>query len=790
MNTKPSENIDAKKTVIIFFIFFLSGISGLIYETVWLRMLIRILGNTVYATSVVLAAFMAGLAIGSFLIGTVSGRIKNRLRFYALLEIGIGLSAGLLLLVFSHLTPLYQFIYSLASGQRLVLIAAQSLIMIILLIIPTCLMGGTLPLLSSFVNRLSDGGIVRRIGLLYGCNTLGACAGVMGSGLFLIGAWGERETVLFGVLLNFLVSLMAWLLSKTRFAESAARETPGGETGAAPAPASGKRSRAIVIAYGISGFAAISYEIIWTRTFQIQLGTSIYAFSMMLGFYLLGIALGSLTGGAVARNRSIGARTFGWLQLFVALYGLAGMSLLTLFSPVNFSEALDFANIFSVPFIIVTPLTFALGFMFPAVSAAYVEGKNSGRDVGHLYGANTVGCILGSLVCGFVLIHFLGTRGTMLLVTGINAAIGMFILLKTRTVLSRVAVFAAAAAVLIMCFYTPDPFLAVLAKSVKKNFGLQPSSIDYYYHHESASATTTAFGLKGPTYTKHLYINGIGMTRLCSETKLMAHLPLFFHPEPRSILVICQGMGTALRSAWSHQGVKADVVELVGDTYNCFKYFHSNADTILADPRIRHFTDDGRNFLLMRPRTYDVITIDPAPPVWSAGTVNLYTKEFFELCRSHLSHNGIMCLWIPPACFPEMKMIMKTYQSVFPDASVWRGPRFAGLFMISSNISQEQGIRLIRRSIRDARIGGDLNEWEKGPVTAENIGNLHLFSPEMLASFTKNTRTITDNNPYTEFPLWRSLSDTTARYWLDAWWLMQWKEYHYPRQEISPKLPR
>jgi spermidine synthase len=788
MSIKPYENIDAKKTAIIFFIFFLSGISGLIYETVWLRMLIRILGNTVYATSVVLAAFMAGLAIGSFLIGTLSSRIKNRLRFYAFLEIGIGLSAGLLLLVFSNLTPLYKFIYSLASGQRFVLIAAQSLIMIVLLIVPTCLMGGTLPLLSSFVNRLGDTGMARRIGLLYGCNTLGACVGVMGSGLFLIGAWGERETVLFGVGLNFLVSLMAWLLSKARFPESA----PIGEAPAAlnasssgmivpDDPAPGKRNRLIVIAYGISGLAAISYEIIWTRTFQIQLGTSIYAFSMMLGCYLLGIALGSLTGASLARNRAVGIRAFGWLQLFIALYGLAGMSLLTLFSPANFSESLEFTNILSIPFLIVTPLTFALGLMFPAVSAAYIEGKNSGRDVGHLYGANTIGCILGSLLCGFVLISLLGTRGTMVLVTGINAVIGIYIILKTQNTASKATALAVTGMVLILCFHTPDPFLVVLVKSVKKNFGLQASSIDYYFHHESASATTTAFGLKEKTYAKHLYINGIGMTKLCIETKLMAHLPLFFHPSPKSILVICLGMGTALRSAHSHPGVQADVVELIDDTYKCFKFFHSNAEAILADPRIRHFTDDGRNFLLMRSKTYDVITIDPAPPIWSAGTVNLYTKEFFELCRDHLSPEGIMCLWIPPASFPEMKMIMKTYQSVFPAASVWGGPYYAGLFMISSDIPRERGISLIRRTIADKNISIDLNEWEPGPVTVEQIGNLYLFSPAMLASFTKNARIITDDHPYTEFPLWRHFSDTTAGYWLDARWLMQWKAHHYPR---------
>ncbi len=789
MNTIPIEKINTKKTVIIFFIFFLSGISGLIYETVWLRMLIRILGNTVYATTVILAAFMAGLALGSFLIGKYSDRIINRLRFYSLLEMGVGLSAVLLLPVFYHLTPLYKFIYSLASGQRFILIAAQSLIMAALLMIPTCLMGGTLPILSSFVNGLRDGGLTRRIGLLYGCNTLGACMGVIGSGLFLIGSWGERETIYLGVFLNFLVSALAWLLAKARFFGSVLMEdgtaaceaVRGNET----VPASGslpeKSSRLILIAYGISGCAAISYEIIWTRTFQIQLGTSIYAFSMMLGFYLLGIALGSLAGGWVARNRIAGLRVFGWLQLFIALYGLAGMFFLTLFSPVNFSENLDLANVFSLPFFIVTPLTFALGLMFPAVSAAYIDGKNSGRDVGRLYGANTIGCIAGSLVCGFVLIQLLGTRGTMILLSGVNTCIGIIILLKTQNRAGRLAAVISAAIIIIACFHTPDPFLAVLRKSLKENYGNRCQGIEFYYHHESVAATTTAFGWKGAPLSKQLYVNGIGMTKLCTETKLMAHLPLFLHRRPRTALVICFGMGTALRSAWSHAEVTTDVVELIGDTYHCFKYFHSNADAILADHRVRHYVDDGRNFLLMRKQTYDVITIDPAPPIWSAGTVNLYTKEFFESCRRHLASDGIMCLWIPPASFSEVRMIMKTFQSVFPSATVWRGPYYAGFYMISSNIAQEEGTRLIKRAIGDSTINRDLNEWETTPATAERLGSLYLLSPDMLSLFTKNALTVTDNNPYTEFPLWRGVSDTTARYWLDAHWLMKWKEHHFPK---------
>ena len=286
---------------------------------------------------------------------------------------------------------------------------------------------------------------------------------------------------------------------------------------------------------------------------------------------------------------------------------------------------------------------------------------------------------------------------------------------------------------------------------------------------------------------KQLYINGVGMTKLCTETKLMAHLPLMLHSNPHTILVVCFGMGTALRSAWTHAGVTCDVVELVGETYDCFKYFHSNADQVLNDPRVRRYVDDGRNFLMMRSNKYDVITIDPAPPIWSAGTVNLYTKEFFESCRGHLADGGIMCLWVPPAAFSEVRMIMKTYVKVFPAASVWRGPRYGGFYMIGSGSLPDTILSRFREALSDPRVNADINEWEPSPVRPEDIGKLFLLDATMLGYFTAGAPVITDNNPYTEFPLWRSFSDTTSRYLLNAQWLTGGRNKHFPN--VTARVP-
>jgi Spermidine synthase len=771
---------------LIYAMFFLSGISGLIYETVWLRMLTRILGNTVYATSVILCAFMTGLAIGSFVLGKFSSSAKNSLRLYAFLEMGVALSALALLPVFSHLTPLYRLIYALASGQRLALTLCQSLILIVLLLVPTSLMGGTLPILSAFIKR-NHRDLEGRIGILYGFNTLGAVVGVVGSGMFAIGAWGESETLFTGVAINAAMSLLAFALSRLPMPSiinpvySQGGPLHDRKTPPVLEPLTTVTRKFILVAYALSGFAAISYEIVWTRMFQIQLGTSMYAFSMMLGCYLLGIALGSLAGGTLAMKKDTNVKVFGWLQLFVAFYSLIGMFLLTCFAPASFFETLVLTNVITLPLLVVTPLTIALGLMFSVVTAIYIDEQETGRDVGRIYSANTAGCIAGSLVCGFLLIHCLGTRGTMVLLAGVNILLGGYVLLNMKGHVTKLIAGFSIIAILTLAFLSPDPFLSVFKKSLREEFGPLAAKIQVFYHRENTAATTTAWGFKGVSLGKQLYINGVGMTKLCTETKLMAHLPLMLHPNPHNILVVCFGMGTALRSAWTHKEVDCDVVELVGETYDCFKYFHSNADQVLSDPRVHHYVDDGRNFLLMRSKKYDVITIDPAPPIWSAGTVNLYTKEFFESCRKHLTSEGIMCLWVQPDAFSEVCMIMKTYLKVFPNASVWRGPRYGGFYMIGSGSLPDTSISRFREALSDKTVIADINEWEPVPVRPEDIGNMFFLDASMLALFTKDAMVITDNNPYTEFPLWRSYSDTTYKNWLDAAWLTGWKNKHFPR---------
>ena len=459
----------------LFTLFFLSGISGLVYETVWLRILIRILGNTTYATSVVLAAFMAGMAIGSYAIGRYAAAVKNQLRLYAVLEVGVGITAVALTAVLLRSTPFYQMAYEWIQGNRFGLTLLQSLMAFVLLLAPTALMGGTLPVLSAHT-KTSSIGFTPRIGLLYGMNTLGAVLGVLGSGFFTIGQWGETATLLIGAGITLLVALLALALSARTPAAASAGLTPTSpavaEANISPYPVAMRRF--VGLAYLMSGFVAMSYEITWTRMFQIQVGTSIYAFSIMLAFYLAGIGFGSLVGGRLLGGVKLPLCVFGVAQLVIALYSVLGLYLCTPFEPVSFTGRLVMVNVLFLPLLVVFPITAILGAMFPLVCRCYVASEHDvSRAVGRLYSLNTIGCIAGSLVCGFLFIWLFGTRGTVLLLAASNAVIGLVVLLwepGAKTLWKMPVASVGYILILVLAgLAAPDPFLTAVYRAARKH---------------------------------------------------------------------------------------------------------------------------------------------------------------------------------------------------------------------------------------------------------------------------------------------------------------------------------
>ena len=486
-------------------------------------------------------------------------------------------------------------------------------------------------------------------------------------------------------------------------------------------------------------------------------GNSIYAFSTTLAVMLAGMGLGSLLGAWFLPFCSDPLRLLARLQLGM---GLAGAVALHLFiQVVNWEDKFVLA-----PLLLIGPIGLLSGVVFPVTACCYrCSPEVSGSGIARLYSWNTLGCILGALVGGFVLIPALGVSYSALAVAGLSMVLGVLLLVvhpegfwrKTRLV-----EWAIAGGTCILLAIVGDAYFAVLQLQMQRE-------VVVHLHSEQADCTTTAFSMRdGDRFTKQLWINGQGMTCLVPATKMMAHLPLWLAEDPKDLLVVCFGMGTTVRSATRHEGLQVWVVELVPSVLDCFGIYHADGPEILRQPNVHPIVDDGRNYLLMNSRQYDVITLDPAPPLHSAGTVNLYSREFFQLCRQRLRPGGVMCLWIQPASYYEIRMIIRTFMDVFDHVQAWSGPDegIPGLLFIGSSQPVRNREAKIRAGFKDTRVCNDWLEWETPYDNPRKFMDLYLGDEEQLRGFVEGAPVISDDHPYTEFPLWRRELDPMQYY--------------------------
>jgi len=742
---------------VIFLLFFASGISGLIYEVVWLRILSRIIGITTYATAITLAAFMAGLALGSFIFGRIADKRNDQLRIFALLQLLVAVAAVVTPVFLRASIPLYKYIHQISNENAILIAVAEVVVSFISLLIPTLLMGGTLPVLTSYIVK-KEGFFGKNFSLLYGINTLGAVFGVLLSGFVTIGTVGEWNTMFIGVLINFAVGCIAFLLcKKTSLFTKEAKGPESRPVAPANAPISLYTDivrKMVLVSILISGFTALAYEVIWTRQLILFLKTSIYAFSGMLAVFLVGVATGSMVMNRFVDRLKTPLVVFGILELFL---GVLSIFNLYLFVPLDSSL---FTRILA-PVVLVFPLTFLFGVIFPVASFCYAKSTDTaGSSVGALYAFNAAGNVAGSLVCGFVFIGLLGSSRTVVLLSWLNVALGLVLLWlepnKTAGFKLKSLLIVPAVLWLSLAFAQgTDPFLFTIERRIAKG----AYSYKIFHNRETVEGTVTSFVKNG---LKSLWINGVGQTILTTETKLMAHLPIMLAGEPKEFLAICFGMGTTARSACIYDDLNITCVELVPDVYKCFRYYHGDAEKILSRRNVKVVAGDGRNFLQFSKKKYDVIVVDPSPPIHNAGTVNLYTQQFLSLCEEHLTPNGVMCLWFPGSSSKDDRLhkenslhILKTFYSVFPNMTVWNGPHDWGFYIIGTIAKTSVDRGKIEFAFTDQRLLKDLSEYDNSCVTSAQLLNLLVFKDkDRIENITRTSSIITDNFPYTEFPLW------------------------------------
>jgi spermidine synthase len=732
----------------LYLLFFLSGISGLMYEVVWVRMLTRILGSTVYATSTVLAAFMAGLALGSWLAGRHVDRVRLPLALYAALELGIGLSALTTLTLTDWMLPLYRVIYDFAGGARAWLTVGQVLIALLVLLLPTALMGATLPTLCAHGTR-QHLAFSRCVGLLYALNTLGAVVGILASGFILLGAVGETMTLTIGVVLNVLVALMAAWLSRVTARIEAPISVTAGASDQTPALYPAGCRRMVVAAFALSGFVSLASEVVWSRMLLLYQGTSIYSFSSMLAVVLAGIGLGSFAGGCLVPRWRDPLRQLARLQLAVGLATVIALHLFPRLGPGLIWPAL----------VLLGPLGLLWGLSFPVGAACYTNAEaGAGRNIGLLYAWNTIGCIAGSLSAGFILVPLLGSSRALACLAVISIVMGLLLLclhphgLRQR----RAPEWGLLGACVLLLPLLGDPYFMALERRM---LGTYPGGVDVHSHTEDAAAAVTVFSQAGGnSFAKQLWINGVGMTCLAPVTKLMAHLPIALADQPRDVLVICVGMGTSVRSAAMHEGVRVRAVDLFPTVPRAFGYFHPDVPDLLHSANVEVVVDDGRNYLLMQRQKFDVITLDPPPPLDAAGTVNLYSRDFFALCRDRLQPGGVLCVWIPPDRESENKMLFQSFLDVFEHTQVWSGPwPHTGFLMIGTlrPLSMAGVPARIRQLYSSPKVAADLRAWGDWLDEPDKILDLYFTTGDVLRDYCREAKVISDDHPYTEFPLWR-----------------------------------
>jgi spermidine synthase len=748
--TENARNANTAVQQLVLGLFIASGAAGLIYQVVWSRDLVLLFGNTSQAISTIVTAFLAGLGGGALLGGRLAARSRNPLRLYGAIELAVAVLAVGLPTLFPALGSIYGSAYSAASPTELGLIRFG---LAFAAVTPaTFCMGMTLPALTSFLVRsLDQAG--HRLGELYAANTLGAVAGTVVAGYALIELIGLGRTALVAVGLNLVAGGVALAVSGRVRVDPA---TPlvasnGAHASSQARPSSPGQRRVVYVATFIAGFAALAFEVLWTRLFAEGSGSSIYLFAAILAIYLFGIALGSVWFGRRSRpDRD----TIGTLGICLGAIGLAaGLTVVLCSGPLS-------DGYYSVRPLVLLPATIAMGYAFPlAVRLVTTSAATAPNSVGKLYASNTLGSILGSFCAAFVLASTLGTNTSILLLSAVELLVGCALLnfAEPRRRDWR-ALSGAFALVSVIAIIAPAAGLPV-ARTATQNRLLGEGLL--VAHREDNIATVDVSG--GSPTQRRIFVAGISMTYLTESTKLMAYIPKALRPQASSMLDICFGMGSTYRSSLI-LGMRTDAVELSPSVPAQMGAFFSDSSQYLHNPQGRVIIADGRNFVRLSQDRYDIIVVDPPPPIESAGSVVLYTSEFFAEARQRLNPGGIFLLWFPyAATTDEFKNHLRTFRAAFPHMDVLLSPVQNGAYLMGSDQPFNLDAASLAQYLGTGSAAADFatapdDSKLDGAGWARLIMGQEWLKDSQVDAFVGAGPLITDDRPLSEYYLLRTLT--------------------------------
>jgi spermidine synthase len=723
------------------FVFFLvSGFCSLAYEVTWLRLAMAGFGVTTPLVSIVLAVFMGGLGLGSWLGGNATRALEQRgagaaLRGYALAEslIAIGGLAVPYELQYGQ-SLLTRFGDQVAWGSATHHLAAAA--WVTLTFLPFCAaMGATFPLGIAALRRAAPERSERSFSFLYGANTIGAAIGALVSAFVLIELLGFRGTGRALAALNGLIAAGA-------FASSWVASGRGWRADAPPATRSDPIASPITPALATpwllftTGLVSMGMEVVWVRQFSPFLGTVVYAFAAILAIYL-----GATFAGAIAYRRWswTGSADRARLAAIWSAALVCGLLPLLCADP-RIAAADSFAIGLARLAPGIAPFCAVVGFLTPMLVDQWSRGDP--RRAGSVYAVNIIGCVAGPLLASFVLLPWLGERWSLLALSAPLAATAAILTLRAAGGSARAFLVAAGALSAGIVMATVDFEDVHPEKVVRRDYA------------------ATVIAAKNETGRLDLYVNGIGMTRLTTIAKMMVHVPLahLAHP-PRHVLVICMGMGTSFRSSLSWS-VPTTVVELIPSVAAVFPYFHDDAERVLATPGARIVIDDGRRFLERSGEQFDVVTIDPPPPVEAAGSSLLYSREFYDVIKRRLAPGGILQQWFPGGDPAILSSITKALQESFPHVRVFPSIFGWGFHFLASM----EPIPVLDPATLAGRLppaaATDLVEWYPNQLPVLFFERMldYEFEPSALANIVSDAPPLADDRPFNEYFFLRWLS--------------------------------
>ncbi|MFH1121530.1 MAG: fused MFS/spermidine synthase [Bacteroidota bacterium] len=747
--------------VLILTLIFLSGFTFLVYEVSWFRMLSLVLGGTVSASTIVLVAFMAGFGLGAWHWGRKVEKSLQPGNLIFRLLISIAALGIVNYFLISFILPgLYQPLQNAGLSASLTSMVVYMLATL-LLFTPAFFMGGILPVAGNLIIR-SDTGLASLLGKIYAWETLGSTLGGLATGIVLVGTLGQRMTIFMAVLINLAIAIYFLLTKSKEFHQNTSPEIPvesakqtGKKNITTTADTQAINSRVSLAATFTFGFAVIGLQVVWIRILRIYLTNTSYTFSLIASMVILGLFAGSwyyMKKGDKFRNDSF---TMLKLLLMTSLAVVVGFLILLrlpelIMFPMAANQDAYFLRIIIIPVIssllVIIPVTFISGYAFPLACTLFTRSyRDVSGSIGKVLLWNTAGSVIGPLMAAYLLIPLLGSGLAVLFFPMILLVISFFIAQKIsairKTGFLKPVIAVAGSIMLLILVVRPEVYILPpsFSRFEKKILDYHESVEGTYVVGEETSGRNTVLS----TYVNNSAVIGSSYDAV-KVVKMVGHLPFFAGLQVKNALVVGFGIGVTTSAIASHPGVEAiDCIELVSGLKDAAHYYSGLNNNVQNDKRLKIISGDGRHFLQSINKKYDLISSDPTHPILGSG--NLYTKEYFELCKAHLNAGGMVSQYLPlHKLLPDDFMgIIKTFHTVFPNSTIWLGHNHAVLLGANGplSIDFQQWTENISRSVKD-------------PYFYTNPYHLVaclVLDSTQISRFPADIKVNTDDKPYAEF---------------------------------------